>query len=355
MLFIKVLASVCALMGIYTAAALQNGPDVTDANLCKLLRRISASVPDQCIPLLDNYGTGIAAIIVFACVILLLWDFRKHVFVSRGVTAAIKRLWAKVDPYLIPIGLCVLILGAIILVYGTYRQTATAKNLRAELSAIKSKISEGPKSFVEGDTFHSATVRQIPPTESQIKAPLEAKIKALEDQLAQQPKNAATAAPTPKPIYTVEALVFRQRALTQLEQFIDTRTDKLLEEASALMSNDQHQRTPEQQIKLATAFLSAVQQYQPDQGKALSRFNGVDEILKLADWNWVAQKFEPALTEYIHTVRLLDPEVPAINAASHPAGGRFLTLISELNTWITKARDAIARQRAEYDKAEVHE
>jgi hypothetical protein len=62
MLILKFFALLGALMGIYAAAALQNGPEVADANLCKLARRISSSVSDQCIPSLDDYGTAVAVI-----------------------------------------------------------------------------------------------------------------------------------------------------------------------------------------------------------------------------------------------------------------------------------------------------
>ena len=112
MLIFKFLALLGAAVGVYIAAALQSSLEVADANLCKLLRRISSAIPNECTQSIDNYGTVIAIVFVLACVLLLLWDFRKHVFVSKKVSAAIKRLWAKVEPsHLIILGLAIAVVG----------------------------------------------------------------------------------------------------------------------------------------------------------------------------------------------------------------------------------------------------
>jgi hypothetical protein len=112
MLILKFFALLGAAMAIYVASALQNGPDTTDANLCKLLRRFSSSVPDQCIPSVDTYGTAIAIFFVLVCVLILLWDFRKHVLISVKFWGAVKGLWAKVEPsHIIILGLVIAAVG----------------------------------------------------------------------------------------------------------------------------------------------------------------------------------------------------------------------------------------------------
>jgi hypothetical protein len=76
MLIRKLSAGVGAAAGLYIASALQNGPDQVDANLCKLLRRVFAGVPDQCVSVtFDKWGALSAEIFVGVCLFLLLWDF----------------------------------------------------------------------------------------------------------------------------------------------------------------------------------------------------------------------------------------------------------------------------------------
>jgi len=60
--------------GLYVAAALQNGPDTVDANLCILARRFFAGVPDHCIPSIDVWGTTAAIILICLCVFFLICD-----------------------------------------------------------------------------------------------------------------------------------------------------------------------------------------------------------------------------------------------------------------------------------------
>jgi hypothetical protein len=126
MLFFKFLALVGAAVGVYIAAALQSSPEVADANLCKLLRRISSAVPDQCTQSIDDYGTVIAIFFVLACVLLLLWDFRKHVLISVTFWGAVKGLWARVEPsYIIILGLLIAAVGVSWQIYRGNPQTGS--------------------------------------------------------------------------------------------------------------------------------------------------------------------------------------------------------------------------------------
>src|SRR5438105_4602209 len=131
MLFLRFIAAVGALMGLYTAAALQIGPEQTDANVCKLLRRFSSAVPEQCISAVDDWGTVIAAIFVVACLTLALWDFRNHPVRVKCATALqrtrphIQSVRAKVDPHFITIGLVIAVIGIAIAGYGVLKKPNT--------------------------------------------------------------------------------------------------------------------------------------------------------------------------------------------------------------------------------------
>jgi hypothetical protein len=116
---IKVGALLGAAMALYLAAALQIGPEVADANLCKLLRRFSSSLPDQCLSSLDGYWTIIALIVAFAFLVLLLWDFKNPVRAKCAQALGwgrpkIQRILARVEPsHVIILGLTIALIGVI--------------------------------------------------------------------------------------------------------------------------------------------------------------------------------------------------------------------------------------------------
>jgi hypothetical protein len=126
---IKGIALLGASMAIYVAAALQNGPDVADANFCKLLRRFSSAIPDQCLASVDAYGTLAATVVACAFLVLLLWDFKAPLH-ARYVQAIgwcrpwAKRAYAKMESHLILAGLVVGLLGMAIISYGVWRKPA---------------------------------------------------------------------------------------------------------------------------------------------------------------------------------------------------------------------------------------
>src|SRR5882672_3230990 len=66
------------------------------------------------------------------------------------VPVTIKRLWAKVVQSLIPIGLGVIIFGALILGYGAYRQSGETAPLRLELATVKQQLAGKPAEFTAG-------------------------------------------------------------------------------------------------------------------------------------------------------------------------------------------------------------
>jgi hypothetical protein len=201
MLTIRFFAFLGALMGLYAAAALQNGPDIADANLCKLARRFSGSVPEQCIPSLDDYGTAAAIIFGVACLILLLWDFKAAVrarcaqMIGWGRPRII-RASAKVEPHLILVGLFVALIGMAIIGYGVWRKPrpTTASTVEQSDPSRPSMLSGRKISGLEVVTRlerleaeHSATVLELAATKQQ----LDTKHRELETAKVQYPGLAA--------------------------------------------------------------------------------------------------------------------------------------------------------------------
>jgi len=86
----RLLACLFALVGIYLAAALQNGPAVTDAHVCETARRFGiTSIPaDQCTPSLDLWGIRVAIVVMLLCVVFLMVDAYLVRRKKREVSAA---------------------------------------------------------------------------------------------------------------------------------------------------------------------------------------------------------------------------------------------------------------------------
>jgi hypothetical protein len=166
---IKGVALSGAALAIYVAAALQNGPEVADANFCKLLRRFSAAVPDQCLSTLDDYGTGVALIVALAFVILLLWDFKTPV--QAKCTQAIgwtrprvKKVSSKVEPHLILVGMLVAIVGIAIIGYGAWKKPAVTA---ATASPIGTGL-EGASRLEHLEKEHRSTLADLAAAREQL-------------------------------------------------------------------------------------------------------------------------------------------------------------------------------------------
>ena len=117
-----------AAMAIYVAAALQNGPEIADANLCKLLRRFSSAIPDQCLASIDDYGAVAAIIVALGLVVLLLWDFKtplraKCVQAIGWWRPKVGKASAKLEPHLILVGLVIALIGLAIIGYGVWKKS----------------------------------------------------------------------------------------------------------------------------------------------------------------------------------------------------------------------------------------
>jgi hypothetical protein len=71
----RIAALLGAFMALYLASSFQNGPDLTDANICKTIARFNLANPQNCGPWLDNFFTLILCVAAAACVAFLVWDF----------------------------------------------------------------------------------------------------------------------------------------------------------------------------------------------------------------------------------------------------------------------------------------
>src|ERR1700756_3194455 len=70
----RIAAFMLTLAGVYLAAALNTGPDQTDANLCALLRRTPWLGSGACVPMLGRYALIAAYAVAAICIVALVID-----------------------------------------------------------------------------------------------------------------------------------------------------------------------------------------------------------------------------------------------------------------------------------------
>lgn len=90
-------------MSLYLAAALQNGPDITDSNTCKIVKRFRLADPNQCAQWIDSVALVIVAIIFTLCIATLVWEL-----------CAWRKWKAKMGPALVVGGIALTIFGGLI-------------------------------------------------------------------------------------------------------------------------------------------------------------------------------------------------------------------------------------------------
>lgn len=336
MLFFKFFALLGALVGIYAAAALQNGPDVADANLCKLLRRFSSEIPDQCIRSLDNYGTAFAVIFVLACVILLLWDFRKHVLVSTRFSAAVKRLWAKMEPsHIIILGLVIAALG---LAWQLYRGPTIVSSGTG--GTVQATMTTGPR-----------------PDEKDVISNLQSKLDDANRKLADALKKIEPATPPrilEKKPYTRVDLEKRQEALEQLSVHIDSIDDAFKAEWDRLYENwpdEVEKHGLAAFVKRIAALRDKMERVGPSIQVVLNRLN--DDDLKTMT-NWHPPEFNTNFNLFIETIENMPPDSEWKTLIRKTSRALFTKSMDDLSKWMSEMRSAIAKKRAEYRLAEVY-
>lgn len=91
-----------------------------------------------------------------------------------------------------------------------------------------------------------------------------------------------------------------------------------------------------------------------EQSRMLRRYNGIADVFDMTDWNVLSQKIEPAIDEYISTLKPL-PQGEAVGKFdSLPSASRFSTAMEQLPKWINDTDRALGNKRAELEKIEVH-
>jgi hypothetical protein len=163
MIIRKALAGAGVIVGLYLTSAIQNGPEQVDANICKLIRRVIAGVPEQCISdSYDRFGVFVGITLIVVCAIILLWDFRQvagavSLHLLGKATAGLGKI-GSLRLALVGLGLAAVIIGWLI-----YR---------------------GPRMVTVAGPAPSPTVVYNAPTEEDIQKVAEARVKAAQDQVA---------------------------------------------------------------------------------------------------------------------------------------------------------------------------
>jgi len=196
-------------------------------------------------------------------------------------------------------------------------------------------------------------------------AELQKQNEALQNQLAAAQKSAAAqpqSAPqsqSPRRIYTLEALQSRQRALSQLSDYLAGMPNELRTAADDLIGGLENTLPIREFLQRAQAVKALLGKCVSEQTNILGRYDGIDDIFNLTDWNYFTQKMEPALEEYIATVRALasssnSPDLRASLLGNTQSRLQFAESVGGLRAWLNNTRVNIGKQRSEYDRAEVY-
>ena len=145
-------------MSLYLQAALQTGPDLTDSNTCKIVRRFHLADPGQCGPWIDSVAMTIVAIIFVLCIATIVWEF-----------CAWRKWKAKMGPSLFVGGIALAILGGVIWFFERRpseagAQTSPIPQLLPQSPALPPDLSPEQRELVERRTaiapiqmkYHSA-------------------------------------------------------------------------------------------------------------------------------------------------------------------------------------------------------
>lgn len=299
---------------------------------------------------------------------------------ARWRHAAIK-LKANVDPYLVPIGIAIIIIGAAVVGYGAYRQHAISKNLRAEMDTISTILAEAQKSktpaAVSRETMLSGrpvSGREVVQRLEQLESELDGTKKELAKanlKLEQTPTDLNATHPQSGPVsakpttpmkrmltaYDVEQ---RQKAIDEIYKFLDEKMmatsaageilsrdiQKKIDSGTAVAGLDQYAETATKTIADYFEFCAKYMYLHDIYTIAISTdgWNPADAPKKAsllrAELQELQQRHTTIVPDFLRNNKLL-----ADFKSDH--SGKFWT-------WINEKRNALSNKRIEYGNAEIY-
>ena len=172
------------------------------------------------------------------------------------------------------------------------------------------------------------------------------------------PLNQQTAAALAPRVYTAESLATRQRAVSQLTEYLTGLGEELRAAADSLIGGSED-KPIQQFMDQAKALRALINRCIAEQGRILNLYAGIDELSKLTEWNYLSQRMQPAFDEYMQIVQIIlragnKPNLTAGEASNTAARLRFAESVGGWRAWLAQTRASLGSLRAQYDNAEVH-
>lgn len=89
------------------------------------------------------------------------------------------------------------------------------------------------------------------------------------------------------------------------------------------------------------------------QNRMLTKYNGITDVFELTDWNMLARVFDPAIDEYISTLKPLPPDEPFRKFGSLPSLSKFGYAVENIPRWINDTQRAVGNKRHELEETVV--
>lgn len=87
----------------------------------------------------------------------------------------------------------------------------------------------------------------------------------------------------------------------------------------------------------------------------LRKYDGIGDVFELADWNFLAKEFEPALDDAIMTFRVLPADGHAIRYGGQSSIAKYLQSVDRINIWINNTLRNVGTRRSELDQLQVRD
>ncbi len=158
-----------------------------------------------------------------------------------------------------------------------------------------------------------------------------------------------------KTVLSSESINIRQKALTQLNEFIENSVEPLLEDGKSLNTSGYNLSLSQLRERLAK-MQQEISECDNEKSKILLRYTGIDEFSEIANWEYFAKVMAPATKnisrDLNNIIRDYKPDIntPQRYLPEFSSTDAYIYSIEGLSNWVNNARGNIGNFRNAYDR-----